>query len=40
VLRNRRPLPFVKWMGSLGLRDAPSRLLKRLGLQSSNSLQR
>jgi len=32
VLRHRRPLPFVKWTGSLGLRDAPTRLLKRLGL--------
>jgi hypothetical protein len=25
VLRNRRPLRFVKWTGSLGLRDAPTR---------------
>jgi hypothetical protein len=40
VLRNRRPLPFVKWTGSLGLRDAPTRLLKRLGLQASSSLER
>ena len=34
VLRNRRPLPFVKWRGSLGLRDAPTRLLKRVGLRN------
>jgi hypothetical protein len=40
VLRNRRPPPFVKWTGSLGLRDAPTRLLKRLGLQASSSLER
>jgi hypothetical protein len=32
VLRNRRPLPFVKWTGSLGPRDAPARLVRRLGL--------
>jgi hypothetical protein len=32
VLRNRRKLPFVKWKGTLGLRDAPKTLLKRLGL--------
>jgi hypothetical protein len=32
VLRNRRPLPFVKWTGSLGLRDAPARLVRRFGL--------
>jgi len=32
VLRNRRSLPFVKWTGSLGLREAPTRLLRRLGL--------
>lgn len=32
VLRNRRPLPFVKWTGSLGLREAPKRLIRRLGL--------
>jgi hypothetical protein len=29
VLRNRRPLRFTKWPGSLGLRDAPTTLLKR-----------
>ena len=40
VLRNRRPLAFVKWTGSLGLRDAPSRLLRRLGLRASCSPQR
>jgi ASCH domain len=32
VLRNRRPLPFVRWTGSLGLRDAPPRLVRQLGL--------
>ena len=32
VLRKRRRLPFLKWKGSLGLRDAPARLLKRLGV--------
>ena len=30
VLQNRRPLPFVKWKGSLGLREAPTKLLKRI----------
>jgi hypothetical protein len=40
VLRNRRPVPFVKWTGSLGLRNAPTRLLNRLGLHASSSLQR
>jgi hypothetical protein len=30
VLRNRKPLPFVRWTGSLGLRDAPNRLLNGL----------
>ena len=33
VLRHRKPLPFVLWKGALGLRDAPLRLLKRLGLE-------
>jgi hypothetical protein len=32
VLRHRRPLPFVKWTGSLGLRRTPTPLLSRLGL--------
>ena len=36
VLRNRRPLMFVKWTGTLGLRDAPNRLLKRLRLRTAN----
>jgi hypothetical protein len=31
VLKNRRPLPFVKWPGALGLRDVPKRLLNRIG---------
>jgi len=30
VLRKRQKLPFVKWTGALGLRDAPGRLLKRI----------
>lgn len=30
VLRKRRPLPFIKWKGSLGLREVPSRLLRRI----------
>ena len=30
VLRQRRKLPFIKWKGTLGLRDAPETLLKRL----------
>jgi len=30
VLRRRRKLPFVKWKGALGLREAPEALLKRL----------
>jgi hypothetical protein len=29
------PLPFVRWTGSLALRDAPARLLKRLGLRAA-----
>ena len=28
VLRKRRPLPFVKWKGALGLRNAPTKLLR------------
>ena len=32
VLRKRRSLPFVKWSGMLGLREAPPRLVRRLGL--------
>jgi hypothetical protein len=36
VLLNRRPLRLVKWTGSLGLRDAPIRLLKRLALPPAN----
>jgi hypothetical protein len=31
VLKNRRGLPFVRWTGALGLRDAPKRLLDRIG---------
>jgi hypothetical protein len=30
VLRKRRPLPFIKWKGTLGLREVPTRLLKRI----------
>jgi len=33
VLKNRRALPFVKWRGGLGLRDAPKRLLNRIELR-------
>jgi hypothetical protein len=32
VLKNRRALPFVTWTSALGLRDAPPRLLRRIGL--------
>jgi hypothetical protein len=34
VLRNRRPLQFVKWIGALGLRDAPLQLRYRLRLMT------
>jgi hypothetical protein len=34
VLRKRKRLPFVKWTGALGLRDAPTRLLRRIRLQN------
>jgi len=30
VLRKRRPLPFIKWKGALGLREAPRKLLTRI----------
>src|SRR5262245_11540316 len=30
VLRKRRPLPFVKWTGALGLRNAPKALLRQI----------
>jgi ASCH domain len=30
VLRKRRRIPFVKWKGALGLREVPSKLLKRI----------
>ena len=33
VLRNRSALPFVKWRGALGVREAPPRLLRRIGLK-------
>jgi hypothetical protein len=32
VLRKRKRLPFTPWNGALGLRDAPPRLLRKLGL--------
>jgi hypothetical protein len=35
VLANSRPLPFVKWKGTLSLRDAPIELLRMLELDSS-----
>jgi hypothetical protein len=31
-LARLRSLPFVKWTGSLGLRDAPRALIKRVGV--------
>ena len=34
VLRRRKKLPFVAWKGTLGLRDAPKRLLRRLDLSA------
>ncbi len=30
VLKNRRPLPFLKWKGGLGLTTPPKRLLNRI----------
>jgi hypothetical protein len=33
VLRNRKALPFVEWTGGLGLREAPPRLLRQIGLK-------
>ena len=30
VLQNRRPLPFIKWKGELGLREAPAKLLRQI----------
>jgi hypothetical protein len=30
MLRKRRPHPFIKWEGALGLREVPGRLLRRL----------
>ena len=30
MLQKRRPLPFIKWKGALGLREVPSRLLRCL----------
>ena len=33
VLQKRRPLPFVKWKGSLGLREAPTKLLRRIPIR-------
>ena len=32
VLRNARPLPFVRWKGQLGIRDAPAALIRQLKL--------
>ena len=31
VLKNRKSLRFVRWTGGLGLRNAPARLLRRIG---------
>jgi hypothetical protein len=33
ILQKRRPLPFTKWTGALGLREVPVRLLRRLSLR-------
>jgi hypothetical protein len=38
ILKNRRSLPFVKWTGALGLRNAPTRLLARIGLKKLATL--
>ncbi|MGY3501681.1 ASCH domain-containing protein [Bradyrhizobium sp. USDA 4471] len=35
VLRNPRPLPFVKWKGALSLRAAPAELLALCGLSGA-----
>ena len=32
VLRNRQALPFIRWRGAQGLRDAPTQLIIRLSL--------
>jgi ASCH domain len=32
VLESRRPLPFVKWKGGLGLTTPPKRLLNRISM--------
>ena len=32
VLQRRRALPFVKWRGALGIREAPKRLLNSISL--------
>jgi hypothetical protein len=32
VLQNRRPVPFVPWPGSSGLRDAPPDLMRLISL--------
>jgi hypothetical protein len=33
VLKKRQPLPFIEWKGTLGLREVPGRLLRRLSLR-------
>jgi hypothetical protein len=35
VMKNARPLPFVKWKGALSLRAAPTELLELLDLSHS-----
>ena len=40
VLKNRRPLPFIKWTGGLGLRDAPKRLLNRISQRTGPQAKR
>jgi hypothetical protein len=37
ALANSRPLPFVKWLGALSLRDAPAELLALLNLNGSQA---
>jgi len=37
VLRNPRPLPFIKWKGALSLRAAPAELLQLCGLSPAQN---
>jgi len=38
VLRNRRPLRFVRWTGALGLRDAPTEKAWIASVQAAESV--